>query len=94
MATKTDAMLTFDQLSDGQRAVAWAVIRCLATALWVAVTATTLVWILVAGRTGTIGTWSLPPLIGVFCLALALEVKSRDLEKVETSKERRCENFS
>lgn len=76
-----DAILTFDRLSDDQRAVAWVVVRCLATALWVAVTASTVVWILIAAQSGTIGTWSLPLLIGILSLALALEVKSRDLEK-------------
>jgi hypothetical protein len=75
-------ILTFDRLTSGQRAVAWAVVRSLATALWAGVTAMGFVWILVAANRTTVALWSLPMVVGAIGVALVMEVKSRDLEKV------------
>jgi len=76
MSVSQDDSLTFDRLTSEQRAVAWAVVRSVATALWVGVTAMGFVWILVAASRTTVALWSLPALIGAIGLALVMEVKS------------------
>lgn len=82
MSMSQDDILTFDRLTSEQRAVAWAVVRSIATALWVAVTVMAFVWILVAANRTTVALWLLPTLIGAVGLALVMEIKSRDLEKM------------
>ncbi len=81
MAANQDDILTYDRLTSEQRAVAWAVVRSVATAVWVGLTLMGAVWAFVAADEGGIAPWSLPPLIGAIGLALAMETKSRDLEK-------------
>lgn len=81
MSTQRDAIRTFDQLSDDQRSIAWAVVRSVATALWVGLVLMGLAWILGAANEGQVTFGSLAPLAGVAGLTVAMEVKSRDLEK-------------
>jgi hypothetical protein len=75
-------ILTFDRLTSEQRAVAWAVVRSVATALWAGVTVMGFAWVVVAASRTTVALWSLPTLVGAVGLALVLEVKCRDLEKM------------
>lgn len=82
MSANQDDILTFDRLSSEQRAVAWAVVRSTATALWSGVLVMAFVWVLVAASRTTVALWSLPPLAGAVVLAVVMEVKSRDLERV------------
>jgi hypothetical protein len=82
MSASQDDIMTFDRLTNEQRAVAWAVVRSTATALWVGVTVMGFVWVLVAAGRTTAPLWSLPPLAGAVGLAVVMEVKSRDLERV------------
>ena len=81
MAADQDGFLTYDRLSIEHRAVAWAVVRSLATALWVGLTLMCFVWVFAAANPGGVSLWSLPPLAGAIGLAVAMEVKSRDLER-------------
>jgi hypothetical protein len=82
MSVTEHDILTFDRLTSEQRAVAWAVVRSVATALWVGVTVMGFVWIVVAANRSTVALWSLPILAGAVALALVMELKSRDLEKL------------
>ncbi|MGH3331713.1 MAG: hypothetical protein ACRDPJ_10485 [Nocardioidaceae bacterium] len=81
MSTQRDAIRTFDELSDDQRSIAWAVVRSIATALWVGLVLMGLAWILGAANEGQVTFGSLAPLAGVAGLTVTMEVKSRDLEK-------------
>lgn len=81
MAATDRDVVAFARLTDGQRVVAWAVVRCLATALWVGVTVLVISWLVVVGVTDAVVVWTVPPLLATVALAVALEIKSRDLEK-------------
>lgn len=81
MAATDRDLITFARLTDGQRVVAWAVVRCLTTALWVGVTVLVVGWLVVVGLTDAVAVWSVPPLLATVGLAAALEIKSRDLER-------------
>lgn len=77
-----DDLLTFKQLSEEQRGIAWAVVRSLATSLWVGVVAMSTAWVFLAAYDDAgFSLWSLVPLVGVAGLAVGMEVKSRDLDK-------------
>jgi len=82
MAAHND-VVTFARLSDEQRGIAWAVVRSIATSLWVALAAMATVWLaLVASDEGhPLPLWSLVPIAGLAGMTAGMEAKSRDLEK-------------
>jgi len=81
MTADQERLMDFEDLTAEQRAVAWAVVRSIATALWVAATVTVVTSVMVFGRQGEVSAPFLVPLAGLLALAVAMEVKSRDLEK-------------
>lgn len=72
---------TYQRLSRAERAIAWAVVRSIATALWVSVAIMGALWVLIAAIKGRVDLWWLLPLVGAAGLAGAMEVKSRGLQK-------------
>jgi hypothetical protein len=81
MESESDQAPTWDRLDDGQRAVAWAVIRSVATACWIGLTVGVVSWVLLMSQEVWFPRWLLFPTAGFLGLTLTLEVKSRDLEK-------------
>jgi hypothetical protein len=81
MSADQEHVMDFPDLTAEQRAVAWAVVRSIATALWVAATVTVVISAIVFGREGEVSAPFLVSLAGLLSLAVAMEVKSRDLEK-------------
>lgn len=81
MAPKDDA-LHFERLSNEQRGIAWAVVRSITTSVWVTLLAMSAAWVVIAASDNQrVSLWSLLPHVGVAGLAVAMEIKSRDLEK-------------
>jgi len=77
-----DDVLTYQRLTDEQRGIAWAVVRSIATALWVAAVPMVLVWAVIAAKyQQRVSLWWLIPLVGTVGMAWSMELKSRDLEK-------------
>lgn len=81
MAANQDDLLTYERLTPEQRATAWAVVRSIATALWVCLTVMVLVAFYLAAEHPDVAWTAVVPLAGALALVLAMEVKSRDLEK-------------
>lgn len=83
MAANDENLLTYDRLTAEQRATAWAVVRGIATALWVGLTAVVVAAFYLVVNRPDLAPVSVLPLAGTLGLALAMEIQSRSLEKVE-----------